>query len=40
MDSLPSALTFLLMSFADWVKRQQLIVIAYLKAETRMLRTS
>jgi hypothetical protein len=38
MNSAPSALSFLLMIFAGWVNRQQLIVIDYLKAENRMLR--
>ena len=38
MNSLPSALAFLLMMFAGWVNRQQLIVIEYLKAENEMLR--
>jgi hypothetical protein len=40
MNSVLSQLAFLLMSFAGWVKRHQQLVIAYLKAETRMLRTS
>jgi len=35
MNSLPSALAFLLMIFAGWVNRQQLIAIEYLKAELR-----
>jgi putative transposase len=38
MNSVPSALAFLLMIFAGWVNRQQLIVIDYLKAENQMLR--
>ncbi len=38
MNSVPSALTFLLMIFAGWVNRQQLILIDYLKAENGMLR--
>lgn len=38
MNSAPSMLSFLLMIFAGWVNRQQLIVIDYLKAENRMLR--
>ena len=38
MNSLPSALAFLLMMFAGWANRQQLIVIEYLKAENEMLR--
>jgi putative transposase len=38
MNAVPSALVFLLMIFAGWVNRQQLIVIAYLKAENGMLR--
>jgi transposase InsO family protein len=38
MNSVPSALAFLLMIFAGWVNRQQLIVIEYLKAENEMLR--
>jgi hypothetical protein len=33
MKALPSALAFLLMIFAGWVNRQQLIAIEYLKAE-------
>ena len=37
MNSVPSALAFLLMIFAGWVNRQQLIAIDYLKAENRML---
>ena len=35
---MPSALAFLLMMFAGWANRQQLIVIEYLKAENEMLR--
>ena len=35
---MPSALAFLLMIFAGWVNRHQLIAIEYLKAENRMLR--
>jgi putative transposase len=38
MNSASSALSFVLMIFAGWVNRQQLIVIDYLKAENRMLR--
>jgi len=38
MGSVPSALAFLLMIFAGWVNRQQLIVIDFLKPENRMLR--
>ena len=38
MNALPSALAFLLMIFAGWVNRQQLIAIEYLKAENEMLR--
>jgi putative transposase len=38
MNSAPSALSFLLVIFASWVNRQQLIVIDYLKVENRMLR--
>ena len=38
MNSVPSALAFLLMIFAGWVNRQQLIAIEYLKAENEMLR--
>jgi hypothetical protein len=38
MNSVPSALIFLLMIFAGWVNRQQLIVIDYLQAENRILR--
>jgi hypothetical protein len=38
MNSVPSALTFMLMIFAGWVNRQQLIAIEYLKAENWMLR--
>jgi putative transposase len=38
MNCVPSALAFLLMMFAGWVNRQQLIVIDYLKAENGMLR--
>ena len=38
MNSMPSALSFLVLIFAGWVHRQQLIVIDYLKAENRMLR--
>ena len=38
MKALPSALAFLLMIFAGWVNRQQLIAIEYLKAENEMLR--
>src|SRR5258708_2372946 len=37
MNSMPSALAFLLMIFAGWVNRQQLIAIDYLKAGNRML---
>jgi len=35
---MPSALVFLLMIFAGWVNRQQLIVIEYLKGENGLLR--
>jgi len=35
---MPSALVFLLMIFAGWVNRQQLILIEYLKAENGLLR--
>jgi len=38
MNSMPSALVFLLMIFAGWVNRQQLIVIEYLKTENGLLR--
>ena len=38
MNSLPSALAFLLMIFAGWVNRQKLIAFEYLKAENKMLR--
>ena len=38
MGSTPSALAFLLMIFAGWVNRRQLIAIEYLQAENRMLR--
>ena len=38
MGSGPAALTFLLMIFAGWVNRRQLIVIEYLQAENSMLR--
>jgi hypothetical protein len=38
MNSLPSALVFLLMIFAGWVNRQQVIVIECLKAENGLLR--
>jgi hypothetical protein len=38
MNSVPSALTFLLMIFAGWVNRQQLIAIEYLQAENGLLR--
>ena len=38
MGSVPSALAFLLMIFAGWVNRQQLIVIDFLKAENRLLK--
>jgi putative transposase len=38
MNSVPSTLAFLLMIFAGWVNRQQLIVIEYLQAENGMLR--
>ena len=38
MNSLPCALAFLLMIFAGWVNRQQLIAIGYLKAENEMAR--
>src|ERR1700675_2376203 len=38
MNSVPSALASLLMIFAGWVNRQQLIVVDYLKAENQMLR--
>ena len=38
MGSVPPALAFLLMVFAGWVNRQQLIVIEFLKAENRMLK--
>ena len=35
---MPSALGLLLMIFAGWVNRHQLIAIEYLKAENRLLR--
>ena len=38
MNSAHSALAFLLMMFAGWVNRQQLIAIEYLKAENGLLR--
>jgi hypothetical protein len=38
MVAMPSALGFLLMIFAGWVNRHQLIAIGYLKTENRMLR--
>jgi len=38
MNSASSALSSVLLIFAGWVNRQQLIVIDYLKAENRMLR--
>lgn len=38
MNSVPSAVAFLLMILAGWVNRQQLIAIEYLKAENEMLR--
>jgi hypothetical protein len=37
MNSMPSALSFLVLIFRGWVHRRQLIVIDYLKAENRML---
>ena len=37
MKSVPSALAFLLMIFAGWVNRQQLIAIEYLKTENGLL---
>ena len=36
MGSVPSAFAFLLMIFAGWVNRQQLVVIDFLKAENRI----
>src|SRR5258705_8285649 len=38
MGSVPSVLAFLLMVFAGWVNRQQLIVIEFLQAENRLLK--
>lgn len=38
MGSVLSALAFLLMIFAGWENRHQLIVIEYLKGKNRMLR--
>jgi transposase InsO family protein len=38
MGSVPSALAFLLMIFAGWVNRHQLIVIEFLQAENRLLK--
>ena len=35
---MPSALAFLLMIFAGWVNRRQLIVIEFLQAENRLLK--
>ena len=38
MGSVTSALGFLLMISADWLKRHQLIVIEFLQAENRFLK--
>ena len=38
MGSVSPALAFLVMVFAGWVNRQQLIAIEYLQAENRLLR--
>ena len=38
MGSVPSALAFMLMLFAGWVNRHQLIVIEFLQAENRLLK--
>ena len=38
MSSVPSALTFLLMLFAGWVNRHQLIIIEFLDAANRLLK--
>jgi len=39
MGSVPPLLSFLLMIAAGWVHRHQLIVIEFLQAENRLLRT-
>ena len=38
MNVAPSVLAYLLMLFAGWVNRRQLILIEYLKMENEMLR--
>ena len=38
MNLRPSPIVFIVLLVADWISRQQLIVIEYLKAENRMLR--
>jgi hypothetical protein len=39
MGSVPPLLTFLLIAISGWVHRHQLVVIEFLQAENRMLRT-